>query len=257
MARIRSFGAARAGLVAFAMAVGPSLWARPDSEHVAAVLVAADRPAADLAADAGRRPADMLALLDLGPGQRVLDVVAGGGYYSRLAAPLVAPGELFAHTTTGLMDQRGMAERWSGLKAAHPNVRLILGVPGRFSLPQQLDRVIFHLTFHDLWWESAEYRIPRMDPDAFLAQLHAAMVPGGLVLIADHRARAGAEPRAETAARHRIDPAVAMAAMTKAGFVLQAKSDLLAVPADDLTKMVYEPDIRGKTDRFVQVWRRP
>jgi predicted methyltransferase len=199
----------------------------------------------------------MLALLDLRPGQRVLDVVAGGGYYSRLAAPLVTPGQVFAHTTSGLMDQRGMAERWSVLKAAHPNVRLILGVPGQFRLPGRLDRVIFHLTFHDLWWESAQYRIPRMDPDLFLSQLNAALVPGGLVLVVDHRARAGAEPRAETEARHRIDPAVAKAAMTRAGFVLQAESDLLAVPSDDLSRLVYDPAIRGKTDRFVQLWRKP
>jgi predicted methyltransferase len=199
----------------------------------------------------------MMALMDLRPGQRVLDVVAGGGYYSRLAAPLVAPGLLYAHTTTGLMDQRGMAERWSGLKAAHPNVRLVLGVPGAFALPQKLDRVIFHLTFHDLWWESAEYRIPRMDPDAFLAQLKAAMVPGGLVLIVDHRAKPGADPRAETDARHRIDPAVVKATMEKAGFVLQTESDLLAVLTDDLSKLVYDPAVRGKTDRFVQLWRRP
>jgi predicted methyltransferase len=155
------------------------------------------------------------------------------------------------------MDQRGMAERWSGLKAVHPNVRLILGVPGKFPLPQSLDRVIFHLTFHDLWWESVEFRIPRMDPDAFLAQLNAAMVPGGLVLIVDHRAKPGTNPRAETEARHRIDPAIATARMEKAGFVLQAESDLLSVPADDLSKLVYDPAVRGKTDRFVQLWRKP
>lgn len=238
------------------LAAGMPVWARPDSGTPVAPVSSA-RPPADVAADAGRRPAEMLALLDLRPGQRLLDFVAGGGYYSRLAAPLVAPGLVYAHTTTGLMDQGGMAARWSALKGAHPNVRLILGVPGQFLLPDRLDRVIFHLTFHDLWWENAEYRIPRMDPDAFLKQLHAAMVPGGLVLLVDHRARAGAEPRAETEARHRIDPAVAKAAMTGAGFVLQAESDLLAVPGDDLSKLVYDPAVRGKTDRFVQLWRRP
>ncbi|MFN7397822.1 MAG: methyltransferase [Sandaracinobacter sp.] len=247
------------GIVVALMLALPMAAARaePATAAIAASLAAADRPPADRAADSGRRPADMLALLDLKPGQRVLDLVAGGGYYSRLAAPIVAPGILYAHSTDGLMDQRGMAERWSGLKAAHPNVRLILGVPGRFPLPAQLDRVIFHLTFHDLWWESAEYRIPQMDPDAFLAQLRGAIVPGGLVLIVDHSATAGAAPRAETEARHRIDPAVAKAAMTKAGFVLVAESDLLAVPADDLSRLVYDPAVRGRTDRFVQVWHRP
>jgi predicted methyltransferase len=244
------------GICAFCL-LGAESANATNPQAIEAALAAPDRPAAERLADGGRRPEDMLVLIDLKPGQRVIDVVAGGGYYSRLIAPVVAPGTLFAHTTAGLMDQPGMAGRWSVLKAAHRNVRLILGVPGAFPLPDRLDRAIFHLTFHDLWWESAEYRIPRMDPDAFLAQLHAAMVPGGLVLIVDHRAKAGAEPRAETMARHRIDPAVVQAAMEKAGFVLQEASDLLRVPEDDLSKMVYAPEIRGKTDRFVQVWRRP
>ncbi len=251
------FGQAVCVSVALVLGLAGGAGAAADPEAIAAALAAPDRPATDRSADAGRRPDEMLSLLALRPGQRVLDVVAGGGYYTRLVAPLVAPGPVHAHTTTGLMDQPGMAGRWSGLKAAHPNVRLILGVPGVFPLPERLDRVLFHLTFHDLWWESAEYRIPRMDPDAFLAQLHAAMVPGGLVLIVDHRAKAGAEPRAETLARHRIDPAVVRAAMEKAGFVLEATSDLLATPEDDLSMMVYAPETRGKTDRFVQVWRRP
>jgi predicted methyltransferase len=243
------------GLFALGLPCGPVL-ANAEEDSIRAVLAAGDRPVAERAADAGRRPADMLALLDPKPGQRVLDVVAGGGYYSRLLAPMVAPGAVYAHTTSGLMDQQGMAARWTALKRAHPNVRLILGVPGTFPLPDRLDRVLFHLTFHDLWWESAAYRIPRMDPEAFLAQLHAAMRPGGLVLIIDHRAKAGAEPRAETEARHRIDPAVARAAMAKAGFVLQAESAALAVPDDDLSRLVYDPAVRGRTDRFVQLWRK-
>jgi predicted methyltransferase len=239
------------------LGVAGSAKAGTDSHSIAAALAAPDRSATERAADAGRHPGEMLSLIDLRPGQRVLDVVAGGGYYTCPVVPLVAPAAVHAQTTAGLMDQPSMAERWSSLKRAHPVVRLILGVPGRFALPPGFDRALFHLTFHDLWWESAECRIPRMDPDAFLKQLHAAMVPGGLVLVVDHRAKAGAEPQAETAARHWIDPDVAKAAMTKAGFVLQAESDLLALPSDGLSKMVYDPDIRGKTDRFVQVWRRP
>jgi predicted methyltransferase len=185
-------------LLAVAVMVAVSAQPVPAADRISAALSAWDRPAGDLAADAGHKPAEILGRLQLAPGQQVLDVVAGGGSYTRLIAPVVAPGVVYARTTAGLMD-----------------------------------------------------------PDAFLKQLHAAMVPGGLVLVVDHRAKAGAEPQAETAARHWIDPDVAKAATTKAGFVLQAESDLLALPSDGLSKMVYDPDIRGKTDRFVQVWRKP
>jgi predicted methyltransferase len=244
--------------LALLLAGHPPAWGTSAEMHaVRAAIAEPGRPQSDIAYDAGRKPEAVLELIELRPGQRVLDVVAGGGYYTRLLAPLAAPGTVFAHTTAGLMDQQGMAARWSALKAAHPTVRLVLGVPGQFPLPERLDRALFHLTFHDLWWESDEYRIPRMDPDAFLAQLHAAMVPGGLVLVVDHRANAGAEPRAEAAARHRIDPAVVKAAMAKAGFRLAEESDLLRVAGDDLETMVYDPKIRGKTDRFVLLFRRP
>jgi predicted methyltransferase len=225
---------------------------------ISAVLEAPDRPTAERLLDAGRKPDVVLELLQLAPGQRVLDMVAGGGYYSRLLAPLVAPGgTVFAQTTEGLLAVDSLQPRWSVLKRQHPNVRLLLGVPGAMLLPQGLDRVFFHLTFHDLWWEDADYRVPRMDPALLLRQLHAAVAPGGLVLIVDHAALSGAEPRAETMARHRIDPGRVTALMTEAGFVPDAQSDLLANPADDRSRVVYDPAVRGKTDRFILRFRRP
>jgi predicted methyltransferase len=56
---------------------------------------------------------------------------------------------------------------------------------------------------------------------------------------------------------HRIDPAVVKADFEKAGFVLEATSDLLRSPEDDHTKLVFDPTIRGKTDRFVFKFRKP
>jgi predicted methyltransferase len=223
-----------------------------------AALADPSRPLAERIADAQRMPAEVLALLRLEPGQRILDLVAGAGYYSRLIAPVVGrEGLVFAHSTEGLLTVDGLQPGWSALKRAHPNVRLILGIPGRMNLPGAIDRVLFHLAFHDLWWEDAQYRIPRMDPQAALRDVHAAMKPGGLMLVVDHRARPGAEPRGETSARHRIDPALVKAEMAKAGFMLEAESDLLASPQDDLGLLVYHPSVRGRTDRFIQLYRRP
>ncbi|MCG2841162.1 methyltransferase [Sandaracinobacter sp. RS1-74] len=223
---------------------------------IAAALAAPDRPERQRAADAERKPAAILAMFKLAPGQRVLDVVAGQGYYTRLLAGPVGPkGRVFAHSTEGLIAVDKLQPEWDRLLASHPNVELLIGVPGLVKLPERLDRVLFHLTFHDLWWESEAYRIPRMNPSGFLQELKAAMVPGGLLLVVDHAASPGAEPRAETMARHRIDPAVVKAEMAKAGFTLEAESGLLANPADDRTKLVYDPAIRGKTDRFTLLFR--
>lgn len=224
---------------------------------IAGAIADPSRPPAEVAQDAGRRPAAILAMLELKPGQRILDIAAGGGYYTRLLADVAGPqGVVFAHSTDGLLAVDRLQPRWSVVKRDHPNVRLILGIPGQMKLPG-CDRVLMHLAFHDLWWEDAEYAIPHMDADRFLADLHAALAPGGLVLIVDHRARAGAEPHAETMAHHRIDPAVVKAYMERAGFVLDGESNLLASPGDDLTRLVYDPAVRGRTDRFILRFRRP
>jgi predicted methyltransferase len=56
---------------------------------------------------------------------------------------------------------------------------------------------------------------------------------------------------------HRIDPATVRADFERAGFELEAQSDLLANPADDHSKNVFDPAIRGKTDRFLYKFRKP
>ncbi|TPE63637.1 class I SAM-dependent methyltransferase [Sandaracinobacter neustonicus] len=249
-------GAGQGLLLGLLLTAGAAADAGP--ADIAKALAAPLRPAAERAADARRRPAEVLALFRLGPGQRVLDMVAGTGYYSRLIADVVGPtGMVFAHSTEGLIAVDELQPGWSVLKRQHPNVRLILGYPDRMRLPDRIDRVLFHMCIHDLWWEDAQYRIPRMDPEKALKKVYDAMVRGGLVLVVDHRAKAGAEPRGETLAHHRIDPALVKAEMAKAGFVLEAESDVLANPEDDLTRIVYDPAIRGRTDRFVQLYRRP
>lgn len=235
------------------------LTALPLKAVTVAQAIASDRrPAHDKKLDAGRKPQAVLELLELAPGQRVLDVVAGAGYGTRLLAELVGPeGVVYAHSTRGLMAEEGLGAEWSGLKRTYPNVRLILGIPGQMPIPDRLDRVLFHLTFHDLWWESAEYQIPRMDPDLFLRQLYAAMAPGGILLVVDHVAKPGADPRAETMARHRIDPAVVKPHMKAAGFVLDGGSGAANNAADDHSLMVYDKAIRGRTDRFMLRFRKP
>ncbi len=228
-----------------------------DSRAIGTFLADPSRPDRQRAADAARKPAEVLELLRLQPGQRVLDVSAGRGYYTRLLAPAVGPsGKVFAHSTEGLVAVDKLQPDWDAIHAVWPNVELRLGIPGEMALPPKLDRVLFHLVFHDLWWEDATYRIPRMDAPKFLKQLHRAVKRGGLVLVVDHAANPGGDPRAETMARHRVDPAVVKAEMQSAGFALEAQSALLANPADDHLKMVYDPAVRGRTDRFILLFRR-
>jgi predicted methyltransferase len=82
------------------------------------------------------------------------------------------------------------------------------------------------------------------------------MKPGAIVGVIDHVANPG-DPRATVEKLHRIDPEVVKADFKRAGFQLVGSSDLLRNPADDHSLLVFDPKIRGKTDRFMFKFRKP
>ena len=116
--------------------------------------------------------------------------------------------------------------------------------------------MLINLDYHDVYWESAKNGITRMDPDQWLKSVFAAMKPGAVVGIIDHVGNPG-DTRATVEKYHRIDPAVVKADFKRAGFKLEAESDMLRNPADDHSLNVFDPKIRGKTDRFVLKFRKP
>ena len=56
---------------------------------------------------------------------------------------------------------------------------------------------------------------------------------------------------------HRIDPAIVIRELEAAGFALIEQGDFLRNPADDHAKAIFNPEIRGRTDRFVLKFRKP
>jgi predicted methyltransferase len=91
---------------------------------------------------------------------------------------------------------------------------------------------------------------------AFNKKVFAALKPGGVFVILDHAALAGSGI-ASTDTTHRIDPARVKADMAAAGFVFDSESRILANTADDHSKMVFDPSIRGKTDQVAYKFRKP
>jgi predicted methyltransferase len=143
------------------------------------------------------------------------------------------------------------------LIAASPGVTLSSYPFDKFAPPAAAyDFALVNLSYHDLYWESDKYGIPRTDPAAYVRNLYAAMRPGGVVGVIDHSGPAG-DTRAVVEKLHRIDPATVRADFERAGFKLEAQSDLLANAADDHSKNVFDPSIRGKTDRFLYKFRKP
>ena len=56
---------------------------------------------------------------------------------------------------------------------------------------------------------------------------------------------------------HCLDEVLAIEAVKRAGFVVEATSDVLRNPDDDRTRGVFESGLRGQTDRFVLRLRKP
>ena len=95
-----------------------------------------------------------------------------------------------------------------------------------------------------------------LDPAVLNKAVFAALKPGGIYLIIDHAAAAGSGMR-DTDTLHRIDPAIVKKQVEAAGFAFVGESRLLANPADDKTKAVFDKSIRGRTDQFIYKFRKP
>jgi predicted methyltransferase len=87
-----------AGLIAAALGGFSAAFAAPPSSAVTAAVASPDRPEADRARDAARKPAEVLAFFGFAPGNKLLDLFAGGGYYTEILSHLVGPkGHVTAH----------------------------------------------------------------------------------------------------------------------------------------------------------------
>jgi predicted methyltransferase len=244
------------GTMAAAATEPMSTNSNPSNYEVAVASTA--RPDSDRSRDAARKPAAILEFLGIEPGMTVLDMFTGGGYYAEIISGIVGEqGKVIAHSNQAYLGFVGDAftERFGSGRLT--NVEVLMAENNELSLEAgSLDAVMLVLSFHDLYHSDPENGWPRIDGPAFLAELKKGLKPGGIVAVIDHYAEAGAP--AETGDTvHRIDPAIVLADMEAAGFVLDGQSDLLRNPDDDLGKIVFAPELRGKTDRFVMRFRNP
>ena len=185
--------------------------AMPVSPIVAAVADSANRTADNVKLDAGRKPGEVLRFLGLRPGMRVSDPFGGNLYWAEITAPVVGPkGRVSIWGPRQFYDQQDY-DRFTAFKAAHPNAWMRIS---RFEAPDfpanAYDFMLINLDYHDVYWTSEKYGIPKMDPDAWLKSVYGAMKPGGIVGVIDHVAAPG-DTRATVEKLHRIDPATVKA----------------------------------------------
>jgi predicted methyltransferase len=248
----------RAFLLAAALTL-PLAAAQAVPADVAAAVAAPGRPEAAVALDEVRRPAEVLTWLGLERGDRVLDYFTGNGYYAEIMARAVGPtGSVTGWNSPGFGRNPQVRAALDGIRQRSPNTAFYFTPTTALSFaPDSYDFILLHLVYHDAYWESERFGLPRIDPNTVTAALFRAVKPGGTVAVIDHVAAPGRETRAEVEATHRIDPATVRADFERAGFEFVAESDMLRNPADDRSKSVFDPSIRGRTDRFVYRFRRP
>ncbi len=222
----------------------------------AATISNAARPADDIARDAARKPAAMITFAKVKPGKTVVDMLPGGGYFTRVFSKAVGPK---GHIIALVPDQfaksypkAAAAITALGAEPAYKNVEVAIRALTDIAPAGTADVVWTAQNYHDL--HSA--KLPPQVIGAVNAAVFAALKPGGYYVIIDHSAVAGSGLR-DVDTLHRIDAEALKAEVIAAGFVFDGESKVLANPADDRSKAVFDPAIRGKTDQFVYRFMKP
>ena len=244
-------------LAALLVTVVPVTASAAPADVKASVAATAARSEANVKLDESRKPAEVLKFFGLQQGMRVSDPFGGNLYWAEIVAPAVGPkGRVSIWEPKQFYSQK-VYDNYMALKAKQPNVWMRVSPMEAPDLPANTyDFMLINLDYHDVYWESAKFGIVKMDPDQWLKTIYDSMKPGAVVGVIDHVANPG-DTRATVEKLHRIDPETVKADFKRAGFKLEATSDLLRNPADDHSLNVFDPKIRGKTDRFVFKFRKP
>jgi len=211
------------------------------------------RPAVDLARDADRKPAQVLSFFRIKPGMTVLDLFSGSGYYTELLSSVVGEdGRVIAHTNEAYIPFSGEIYKTRYLDGRLANTETVVTEADDLDLDDNsLDAVLMVLTWHDFLYADPENGWKSIDEDLLLDKLCRAMKPGAVLGLIDHVANSGGDTAEVAKTLHRIDPGVVRDSFANSCFTLEAEAGFLRNTTDDHTLAVFDPSVRGKTDRFV------
>ena len=227
---------------------------------IAAAVADSTRPAADTERDAARKPAEMLAFAGIKPGEKIVELLPGGGYFTRVLSLTVGPkGHVYA---LGFPPRPAPAgsnapARPSPLDALakdpHYGNISVLTIAALDSDPPGVPQV-------DLVWTSDNYHDlhngPHADIAAFNKHVFSVLQHGGIFVVIDHAAAAG-HGTSDTSTLHRIDPAAVKTEVEAAGFKLAGSSNAAHNPDDPHTAAVRDASIRGHVDQLALKFVKP
>lgn len=222
------------------------------------LTAAIDDPArqADRTDDARRKIAQVMAFAQVKPGDKVLELIPGSGYFTRVFSGVVGPrghvyalwpNEYAAESESDVSNLRKLAKQ-----PHYANVSVLTQPAAQLSAPESVDVVFTSQNYHDY----PDKFMGHVDPVTLDKQVFKALKPGGVFVVIDHVAPAGSG-MSDTDTLHRIDPAIVKQQAESAGFVFDGESSALRNPADPHTIKVFDKSIRGHTDQFMYRFRKP
>ena len=247
------------GLAAFALTACRE--AEPPRQFSQAALDAAladpARESSRHAADERRKPGPLIALAGVKPGDKMLDLIPGDGYWTRIFSKIVGPqGKVYAVWPEAYARfARGNVKTLQGLSndPHYGNIVTQVQASAILSAPEKLDVVWTSQNYHDY---PDEYMGKDADPALLNKAVFEMLKPGGIYMIIDHRAADG-RGMSDTEELHRIDPATVRQQAEAAGFKFAGESGVLENPKDPLNIPVFDKSIRGRTSQFAFKFVKP
>ena len=216
--------------------------------YIRRAVEAPERTAEQRARDFNRKPAEIMTLSGIKEGDKIVEIASFGQYFTTMLSAAVGPsGHVDMFDLPYTEERAGAASR--AFVEKHANATYHLDNYNDAKLPQNLDSVWMVLYYHDL-------KPAGIDTAAFDRKILAALKPGGIFLVIDHKAEDGSGWR-DAGTIHRMGVETIKQEVLAAGFELKEESNLLANPADDRTKMVFAPGTRGTTDQAFFIFRKP
>jgi predicted methyltransferase len=229
----------------------------PLPAYISAAVADSARPDEDKQRDADRKPGETLAFAGVKPGEQVVELAAGGGYFTRLLSAAVGPkGKVTVIVSPPKPDAApgapvpGAAVKAIAADPHYANVQISVQRVAELSMPEKAQLVWTTQNYHDF------HNIPDVDIATINKAVFAALKPGGTFFVLDHAAEAGSGAR-DTNTLHRIDKATVIKEVEAAGFRLKGESGILANKDDPHTAKVFDPAIRGHTDQFILKFTKP
>lgn len=232
-----------------------------DPRAVAAIDAAAgapDRLPGDADLDSARKGPDVLKFLGIRPGMTVLDLYSGGGYYAELTALVVGvSGKVVAHNNPPYLDFAGqeLAARFTPGRLVQ--VERLVSEDQRLSLPaERFNAVLLIDVYPDIYFDGDDGSGPQIEGRQLFGEIFRALRPGGVLGVADHATLPGA-PAAVAGRPGSVDPERLRRELVAAGFVYEARSEVLLRPAPAEVTPRFRSGQRGREGHTLLRFRKP